>query len=59
MTDRPAGHGQPDLLMSTMRAFESGRIPLPARAEVTVLLKQLMLEHIAAGAARPVEAANE
>jgi len=49
MTDRPAGHGQPDLLMSTMRASESRRIPPPARAEATVLLEQLMLEHIAAG----------
>ena len=41
-----------------MRSNQS-RIPRPTRAEVTALLKLLMSEHIAAGAALPPEAANE
>jgi hypothetical protein len=35
------------------------RIPRATRAEVVVLLKLLMSEHIAAGAALPPEAVNE
>ncbi len=59
MIDRPATHQQLDLLILTANALESSRISQPTRAEVTVLLKLLMSEHIAAGVALPPETANE
>jgi hypothetical protein len=59
MIDRPVTHQQPDLLVLTANALESSRIPRATRAEVVVLLKLLMSEHIAAGAALPPEAVNE
>jgi hypothetical protein len=59
MIDQPASHRQLDLLVSTANALEPSRIPRSTRVEVTVLLKLLMSEHIAAGAALPPEAANE
>lgn len=59
MIDQPAGLRQLDLLVPTANALEPSRIPPPIRAEVTALLKLLMSEHIAAGAALPPEAANE
>jgi hypothetical protein len=59
MIDRPASHRQLDLLVPTANALEPSRIPRPTRTEVTALLKLLISEHIAAGAARPPEAANE
>ena len=59
MIDQPAGHRQLDLLVPTANALEPSRIPRPTRAEVTALLKLLMSEHIAAGAAPPPEAVNE
>jgi hypothetical protein len=59
MIDRPAKHRQLDLLVPMADALEPSRIPRPARAEVTGLLKLLLSEHIAAGAALPPEAANE
>jgi hypothetical protein len=59
MIDRPASHRQLDLLVPTANAHEPSRIPLPTRAEVTALLKLLISEHIAAGAALPPEAVNE
>jgi hypothetical protein len=59
MIDRPATHRQLNLLVLTANAFEPSRIPRPTRAEVVVLLKLLMSEHIAAGAALPPEAVNE
>jgi hypothetical protein len=59
MTDRPASHRQFDLLVPTPNALEPSRIPRPTRAEVTALLKLLISERIAAGAALPCEAVNE
>ena len=59
MIDRPASHRQLDLLVPTANALEPSRIPRPARAEVTALLKLLISEHIAAAAALPPEAADE
>ena len=59
MFDRPASHRQLDLLVPTADAPEPSRIPRPTRAEVTALLKLLMSEHIAAGAAVSPEAVNE
>jgi hypothetical protein len=59
MIDRPACHRQLDLHVPTPNALEPSRIPRPARAEVTALIKLLMSEHIAAGAALPSEAVNE
>jgi len=59
MIDRPPTHQQPDLLVLTANALETSRIPRPTRAEVVVLLKRLMSEHIAAGAALTPEAINE
>ena len=59
MIDRPTTHQQPDLLVLTAKALETNRIPRPTRAEVVVLLKLLMAEHVAAGAALPPEAVNE
>lgn len=59
MIDRPASHRQFDLLVPTGDALEPSRIPRPSRGEVTVLLKLLMSEHIAAGAALSPEAVNE
>jgi hypothetical protein len=59
MIDRPASHRQLDLLVPTANALEPRRIPRSTRAEVTALLKLLISEHIAAGATRPPEAANE
>jgi hypothetical protein len=59
MIDRPASPRQLDLLVPTADALEPSRIPRPTRAEVTGLLKLLMSEHIAAGAALPLEAVNE
>jgi len=59
MIDRPASHRQLDLLVPTADALEPSRIPRPTRAEVTALLKLLMSEHIAAGAALSPEAVNE
>jgi hypothetical protein len=59
MIDRPASHRQLDLLVPTANALEPSRIPRLNRAELTALLKLLISEHIAAGAARPPEAVNE
>ena len=59
MIDRPVSHQQLDLLVLTANASESSQIPRSTRAEVTGLLKLLMSEHIAAGAALPPEAGNE
>ena len=59
MIDRPTGHRQLDLLVPTANALEPSRIPRRTRVEVTALLKLLISEHIAAGAALPPEAANE
>ena len=59
MIDRPASHRQLDLLVPTANALEPSRIPRPTRAEVTALLKLMISEHIAAGAALPSEAVNE
>ena len=59
MIGRPASHRQLDLLVPTAKALEPSRIPRATRAEVTALLKLLMAEHIAAGVALPLEAANE
>lgn len=60
MIDRQTRHRQQlDLLMATANALEPDRIPAPARAEVTALLKRLMSEHIGAGAALPTEVASE
>ena len=59
MIDRPASHRQLDLLVFTVNALEPGRIARATRAEVTALLKLLMAEHIAAGLALPLEAADE
>jgi hypothetical protein len=59
MIDRPASHRQLDLLVPTANALEPSRIPRPTRAEVTALLKLLISECVAAGAALPPEAANE
>jgi hypothetical protein len=59
MMDGPATHRQLDLVVSTAGVPEPSRIPRPTRAEVTALLKLLMSEHIAAGAALPPEAVNE
>jgi len=59
MIDRPASHRQLDLLVAPANALEPSRIPRPTRAEVTALLKLLISEHIAAGAALPPEAVNE
>jgi hypothetical protein len=59
MIDRPASHRQLDLLVPTANALEPTRIPRPTRAEVTALLKLLMSEHVAAGAALLPKAVNE
>ena len=59
MLDRPASHRQLDLLVPAANALEPNRIPRVTRAEVTALLTLLMAEHIAAGLARPFEAADE
>lgn len=59
MIDRPASHRQLDLLVSTGKALAPSRIPRATRAEVTALLKLLLAEHIAAGLALPLEAADE
>jgi hypothetical protein len=59
MIDRPATHRQLDLLVLMANVLEPSRIPRAARAEVTALLKLLMAEHIAAGHALPLEAADE
>jgi hypothetical protein len=59
MIDRPTSHRQLGLLVPTANALEPSRIPRPTRAEVTNLLKLVISEHIAAGAARAPEAANE
>jgi hypothetical protein len=59
MIDRPASHRQLDLLVPTPNALEPSQIPRPTRAEVTALLKLLISEHIAAGAALPSEAVKE
>jgi hypothetical protein len=58
MIDRPA-HRQLDLLVPAANALEPNRIPRVTRAEVTALLTLLMAEHIAAGLALPLEAADE
>jgi hypothetical protein len=59
MIDQPGTHRQLDLLVSAANALELSRIPRPAWAEVTALLKLLISEYIAAGPALPPEAANE
>ncbi len=59
MIDRPASHRQLDLLVPAASALEPNQIPRATRAEVTALLKLLMAEHIAAGLALPLEAADE
>jgi hypothetical protein len=59
MIDRPTSPRQLDLLVPTANALEPSRIPGPTQTELTDLLKLLISEHIAAGAARAPEAANE
>ena len=59
MIDRPAHHRQLDLHVPTANALEPSRIPRSTRTELTALLKLLMSEHIAFGAALPAEAVNE
>ena len=58
MLDRPASHRQLDLLVPAANVLESNRIPRAARGEVTALLKLLMADHIVAGLAVPLEAAD-
>jgi hypothetical protein len=50
---------QLDLLMQAQKALEVDRISPATRAEVTRLLKRLMIECVAAGTVRPVEAAAD
>ena len=57
--DRPANCQQLDLLVCASGALEQGRIPQEVRGEVTLLLKLLMAQCIAIGAAQAVEAADE
>jgi hypothetical protein len=59
MIDQPASRRQLDLLVPMAHALQPSRIPRPTRAEVTALLKLLISEHVAAGAALPPEAVNE
>jgi hypothetical protein len=59
MIDQPANHRQLDLLVPTARALEPSRMPRATRVELTALLKLLMADHIVAGPAVPLEAADE
>jgi len=59
MTDRHASRRQLDLLVHIANALEPSRMPPPARAEVTALLKLLISEHVATGLAPLVEAADD
>jgi hypothetical protein len=59
MTDWHASRRQLDLLVHRAHALEPSRMPPPARAAVTALLKLLLSEHIAAAPARPTEAADD
>jgi len=57
--DRPANCQQLDLLVCAGGALEQSRIPQEVRGELTLLLKLLMAECIAVGAAQAIEAADE
>ena len=59
MTKGAARYRQLDLLMQADKALEADRVSPATRAEVTRLLKRLMIECVAAGAVRPVEAAAD
>ncbi len=57
--DRSVDCRQLDLLVRAANALEQCPIPPRVRTEVTLLLKLLMAECVTAGAALPVEAADE
>ncbi len=57
--DQLASCRQLDLLVRASNALEQSRLPPKIRVEVTFLLKLLMAECVAVGAAQPIEAANE
>ena len=59
MMDRPASRQQLDLLVHASSQLEQSRLPATIRREVILLLKLLMAECIAAGAAQPIETADE
>ena len=59
MMNGAARRRQLDLLMQAHKALEVDRISPATRAEVTRLLKRLMIECVAAGAVPPVEAAAD
>jgi hypothetical protein len=59
MIARPDSSCQPDLLVCASNTLDPSRIPPEIQPEVTLLLKLLMAEHIAADVALPLETANE
>lgn len=59
MMDRPASCQQLDLLVHASNVLEPSRLPEKIRGEVILLLKLLMTECVAVGAARPIETADE
>ena len=59
MMGRPASCQQLDLLVRASNVLEPSRLPEKIRGEVILLLKLLMAECIAVGAAQPIETADE
>jgi hypothetical protein len=59
MMERPASRRQFDLLVRAGNALEPSRVSPKIRLEVTLLLKLLMAECVAAGAVLSVEITDE